>query len=129
MTAPSLIGTYQLGWRYVDVIACPDETGGSFCWMPDGNERSRIRVGFNYSAGEIETVFAILVHEALEALIEDQNCRFRPTSTFVRCASDVYVFHFDHNQFTDIAAKLGVFLWEIREDFKAAFELVHEESE
>lgn len=118
-----LIGTYQLGWRYCDVFAMPTETGGSFYWMPEGHERSRIWVGFDY---QDETPWAILCHEALEALIEDQGCRLRPTSSFVRTASDVYLFHFDHNQFTDIAAKLGCFIFAIKDDFEAASKKIAE---
>jgi hypothetical protein len=120
-----LIGTYQLGWRFCDVFAMPTETGGSFYWMPEGHERARIWVGFDY---QDETPWVILCHEALEALIEDQGCRFRPTSSFVRNASDVYQFHFDHNQFTDISAKLGCFIFAIKDDFVAAQQLIDEEN-
>jgi len=119
------IGTYQLGFQFCDVFADPKETGGCFYWMPEGQERSRIRIGFDYD--DIETPFSILVHETMEFLIEIQGGRFRPTSGFVRSASDVYRFFFDHNQMTEIAAKLGCFLWDIRKDFEAAFELIQEE--
>ena len=125
MSEPFKIGTYQLGWRWVDVYAEPGHTGGWFYFMPDGGQsHTRIRVGFDYS--DIDDSFCILVHEAMEALIDDAGCRMRPTSNFCRNASDLYRFAFDHNQMTDIAAKLGCFLWSIRKDFEAAFELVQE---
>lgn len=121
------IGTYQLSHRYVDVFAEPAHTGGWFYFMPEHGANARIRIGFDYE--NADDPYCILVHEAMEFLIDEVGARFRPTSNFCQTASDLYVFYFNHNQMTDIAAKLGSFLLEIQEDFHAAFQLIQEHNE
>lgn len=123
VTESFTIGSYQLGWRNLDLIADPKECGGSFFFVPDKAALSRIRVGFDYP--EIGQAWAVLYHEALELLMADAGLRYRQSGSYVPNASDAYLFHFDHNQFSEIAAKLAYFSLDAFPDFKAAWDLVH----
>lgn len=120
------IGTYQLGYRWVDLFADPEEMGGNFFFMPDDTySHSRIRVGFRYEC--IDDCWCVLFHEAMEAIITEMECRYKPTSCYISGASDIYRFYFDHNQFTEIAARLAMFIKACIKDFEAAFDLIQEE--
>jgi hypothetical protein len=120
-----LIGTYQLGYRWVDVYAQPDNRGGEFYFIPDDlPANARIKVGFAYN--NIDEPWAVLVHEVCEATLSEMFCRYIPTYHLVQCASDMYLFKFDHNQFTEFAARIAYLLWNIRKDFESAFELIKE---
>lgn len=121
---PFKIGTYQLGYRWVDVFADPEKFDGSFFMHPGENkDHSEIRVG---CAGQLDEPYAVLVHEVIEAACVDVGVRFIPSSVYVKSASDVYRFFFDHNQFTEIAARVSWFLWQCNTDFRAALDLIRE---
>lgn len=53
--------------------------------------------------------------------------KFKSTNVYIN-ASDTCFFVFDHNKFSDIAARVGHFLWAIRKDFEAAYELIKEQN-
>jgi hypothetical protein len=120
-----LIGTYQIGYRYVDVIADPSVCGGSFYYMPDGTERSRMRIGLDYDT--FFEVLSVVLHEATEFLLDEFRLRYRATNTFATRASDTFIFHFDHNEFTEVMARLATFLDDCLKDLRAAFDLVWDE--
>lgn len=124
---PFLIGTYQLGYRWVNVFAEPESCSGSFTWHPNNNtsDHSEIRVGM---AGKGDEPYAVLLHEVIEATCADLGTRFRKTSVYVESASDAYQFFFCHSQFTEIAARTAWFLWQINQDFKAALDLIRRDS-
>ena len=121
--APFVIGTYQLGWRNIEVFADPTERGGAFYFAPEPGKLSRIRVGMDYA--EIRDAWSVLQHEALEMLMADHGARYLKSGSFCAGASDAYSFYFDHNQLTEIAAKLGHFTFDVHDDFSAAWALVH----
>ncbi len=113
------IGTYQLGWRWVDLYADPKGIGGGcFSTFPDEHEHARITVGMDFD--DEAHVFAVLCHEVWELAINEQMCSYTPRA-FEQNASDIHVFFFDHNQHTEICSKAGFFIWKCIDDFKAAF--------
>lgn len=120
-----LIGTYQLGWRWVEVFANLESFGGTFN-MNNGTsgdlKHAKITVGFK--SGSCFDCFEVLTHEAMEFLFSEHNVQFSPSHAYAPYASDAYHFMFDHNVLTEVAAKLGHFLWDIRKDFEAAHELL-----
>lgn len=119
------IGTYQLGYRWVDLFADPKETGGSFYLMPDDTpSHARIRIGFDYR--EIDHPWCNLFHEVMEFVIAGIGCRCKPTGHYIEGCSDIYTFHFNHNEFTEIAAQVGMFIKNCKADFEAAWDLVQE---
>jgi hypothetical protein len=122
------VGTYQLGWRWVDLVIDPNRRGGSF-EMRTGTEfdkehpRPLMVIGGEYSVSD---AYEVLVHEALEFVACEAGTRFRSTHAYATSASDVYMFMFDHNQLTEIAARVGNFIWQVKEDLEAGIKLLNE---
>lgn len=112
------IGTYQLGYRWVDLYYDPETTGGNFTWVPKGKSHSEMVIGFNY--GYSDKPYGTLFHEALEAAAADVNGRFNREG-FDGDASDVVVFMFDHNQHSEISARVSYFIKQCHEDFFKAW--------
>jgi hypothetical protein len=113
------VGTYQLGFQWVDLWMDPKLSGGEFVSMPDGSkDRAKITVGVE---GALWASWGILVHEVSEHILCELHVRFRPTNHYVNSASDLYHFAFNHNQFTELCARLGSFLCECRADFERAW--------
>ena len=114
------IGTYQLGYRWVDVYADPGEgRGAHFETMPDGMGHARITVGMNYSSSC--KPWGNLTHEALEFTLSEIRGRFVYSDVFDDRATDTVVFHFDHNQLNELAARVGWFAQKCLRDFDRAY--------
>lgn len=126
MTTPLKIGTYQLGWRWVDVFADPTSFGGTFKMIDHQNEGEHAKITVGFKDDKISDAMEVLTHEALEFLLGEHNYQFHPTRSYAPYATDAYHFMFDHNGLTEVAAKLGCFLWNIHDVFKAAFDLIEE---
>lgn len=120
------VGIYQCGWRWVDLYLDPAVSGGDFKFMGGGGKtHSKMTIGFDdYSEAE---VFEILCHETFELLACDRNARFRHTGSYVPNASDSYFFFFNHNDYSEIAAQAGNFIWQCHQDLKAACDLLKEQ--
>lgn len=102
------IGEYQLGWRMVDLFVMPFETGGWFNCCHNGSP-AQMHIGLNYDA--MYKVHQVVVHEAHELAMCDQGCSFKRNDAYVDNASDCYQFIMDHNQFTEVCARAGFFLY------------------
>jgi hypothetical protein len=115
------VGTYQLGYRWVDLFIERDSESGNFTWFPDNpsgpkNPKSHAEIVVGVDGTEW-AAWVVLVHEACEAIMSDMGLRFRPSNRYVERSSDLYTFHFDHNQFTEVAARLGALISDCRSDF------------
>lgn len=125
LTTATMVGIYQLGYRWVEVWLDPSTEGGNFTYLPGTcrdpkkeKSHSKITVG---REDQLWSAWAILVHESLEFLLAEEGVRLRPTGHYSIGASDIYRFHFDHNQFTEVAARLGCFVYEVRPRFEATW--------
>jgi hypothetical protein len=114
-----LVGRYQLGWRMVRVYASPEERGGHFN-LCRNSEEPQITVGMDQRYAE--DAFGVLMHEALEMLMDDMGCAFIP-KVFETNASDTYRFMFNHNQHTEICARAAHFFWQVWNDFNGAIKV------
>lgn len=113
---PFKIGTYQLGWRMVELWAQPGETGATFN-LCCHQKIATIKCGMNYK--DPAEAFACLCHEVWEMAMDELMCCYRPKA-FVEHASDTYHFSFDHNQHTEISARASYFIYTCFDDFKKA---------
>lgn len=112
MKEPFKFGTFQLGYRWVDVYADPANNGGSFRIVPKDKKNAQLTVGM---AQKAEHAWSVLMHEAQEAILCDMETRFRIEGFEV--GSDTCFFHYDHRQHTEICSRVAWFMWEAREAF------------
>jgi len=120
------VGIYMLGYIWVELWLAPKSNDGSFDWNPSkerdeqlAKSAPRIIVGCHDTP--LWAAWGVLCHEVLEAALCDMRCRFRPTGVFQQCASDLYIFNFNHNQFTEVAARTGSYLCDCRKGFEREF--------
>jgi hypothetical protein len=129
MIEPFQIGTYQLGWRWVDVWVDPELVGGNFearFGAADIPECPRPKMVIGLARLDLHQIFEVATHEAIEFVACYLGCRMRPTWAYEEYASDCYFFAFDHSKLTEIAARAGNFLCSIHDDLKAALGLIKE---
>lgn len=115
------VGTYQLGFRWVDLYIDPSVNGGQGCLMPglDGSHpRAEISVG---TKGTLGKAWGTLLHEVFELACCDRQVRFEPTHTFCGGESDCCCFHFDHTQYSELANHAGWVLFRCRAAFERAW--------
>lgn len=101
------VGTFQLGWTNVDLYLDPDESGGCFYFAPNDKDTPRIRVGLDGMSWR--DVVEVLLHETLELVLTRRDLRYVPTGR-IACGHDSYVFHCDHNDFTQAVAEAAAFM-------------------
>jgi len=118
------LGTYQLGWRWVDVYLNPNEAGAEFQVMP-GGKGSNARIILGLGQPQIESAWGNLNHESLEMTLTLLGCRWRPDDQFSCDASDTYVFSFNHDMFSEAVAQSSVFTWLVKDDFEKAWKKHH----
>jgi len=116
------VGTYQLGYRWVDLLLVPG-SGAHFDTMPDGRGHSKITVGMDYYAAD--KPWGALIHEVMEFSLSDLRGRFVYNDVFDDRTTDCVVFHFDHNQLNEVAARVGFFAHKCHDDFFRAFRKYH----
>lgn len=97
----------------------PKQTGAWFNVCLDGTQEPQMHIGMDYP--HPCDAFGVLTHEALEMVMADLNVLYRPCA-FAPTASDTPIFVFNHNQHTEIAARLGFFLFDISVAFTKAYE-------
>lgn len=68
----------------------------------------------------------VATHEALEFVACEMGLRYRPSMAYEQTASDCYFFAFNHNQLTELASRVGNFLWQISKDVESGVELLRE---
>jgi hypothetical protein len=113
-----LVGTYWLDDFCVRLFLREGEDGAEFDTCPKKGETMRLRIGADYT--RFDYVTGLLMHETLEALLAMGNHRFQCSSNR-SWSGDRYIFHLDHAQFAEIAAKAGEFFHDCFADFKKAW--------
>lgn len=103
------IGSASLYWISVDIYGIPGIGGGEFIFNGNNGNKPVIHVSLGHS--DIETVNMVLIHEALEAILDFMRCRYYHTGE-VSSKSDCYHFMFNHEQFSVAVEYLNRFLIE-----------------
>lgn len=101
------IGTFEFCWMNVEVYGWRGQTGGWFYMKPDEKSPPRIKIGLGYKYWW--EVVAVLLHEATEMSIDNQQCRFSNCGDHAH-GSDGYIFNFNHNQFSEAVARVAYFV-------------------
>lgn len=119
---PFKLGTYQLGFQWVDLWLDPSSNDGSFVWTSDRTENSRITVGiYNQNYGD---ALGTLIHEAMENICCDLGLRFKRTAMYAD-DSGAYWFNMNHVDFTEICSRLGPFIQLCQSDLMTAHHHYH----
>lgn len=122
------LGTYQLGYRYVVVTLKLDDYGGSFSLNTADTKRSpHASMTIGVAARSTSEAMEVAAHEAFEAATQETCCRFKQSSGYTEGASDTYWFVMNHNQMTEVMARVGNFIWQIGEDLDIAIKLLKEQ--
>lgn len=103
------LGTASLYWISVDIYGIPGTSGGEFVFGGPDGARPYINVSLGHDS--IETVNMILIHEAMEAILDLMRCRYYHTGE-ESTKSDCYHFMFNHEQFSVAVEYLSRFLIE-----------------
>ena len=124
------VGIYMLGFAWVELWVDPNSYDENFQWSPSNGTDSQLpkapsRITVGVKDSHLWAAYAILCHEVMEAAMCDLGLRFKPTGRFQQSASDLYVFNFNHGQFTEAAARLGSYLCDCRRDFENSFNQCH----
>lgn len=104
---PFKLGTYQLGFQWVDLWVDPTNRDGAFEFHPDRKSFCTVTVGIR-SDGYAE-VLGTLMHELLEATACDLGARYKRSGMFTE-SSDCYYFQMNHNDFTELCARAAYFI-------------------
>lgn len=107
------VGKFQLGWHMVNLYVMPYERGGMFNVNKDGHSEPEMHIGINEK--DLGRIWTTLAHEAMEFAIGQVDCSYAPRNAFEPDVSDVPLFVFNHNQFTEIAARSGLFLYNVKD--------------
>ena len=119
-----LIGEYEFGYQRVNV-AVTDKWGACFYLLPEKGGLPRIEVGLG-SKDFSETV-ACITHEVIELLFSMKGLRYMPSPTVVH-ATDTFVFHCDHNQFSSVIADFADGAEKVLADLKKEHVAFHKKS-
>lgn len=101
-----IIGTYELGHEYVQLVAILDESGGEFYFQPEKNQVARLKVGLDYR--DWDSCVSTFLHEAFEFALTRHKCRMRASGDLVNDHAD-YLFVLSHCQFSQICGEVGLF--------------------
>lgn len=113
-----IIGTYELGHEYVQLVAILDDSGGEFYFQPEPRHIARIKVGLDYH--EWGGCVATFLHEAFEFALTRHRVRMRASGDLVNNHAD-YLFVFSHCQFSQICGEVGLFTAQALPDLAAAY--------
>lgn len=111
------VGIYNLGVRAIEVFYDPKLRGASF----ECGDKALSRIIVGSRRGLWEFTVSDLLHEIMEMCLLDMNARFAPCMDYAE-ASDGYVFHFNHDQFSQIVARAGHLFAEMLPDLRKAFD-------
>jgi hypothetical protein len=96
------VGVFKLGPENVELWVDPAISGGTFNLCPRSGGMAEIRIGVNE---QIE----VLIHELFEFCAARLQLRFIAAPSFTRSHAD-YLFVMTHEQFTEVAARVGCFM-------------------
>lgn len=99
--AEKSLGVFEFGYNRIEVFVDAARCGGEFYGLPKGSGFPRIVVGIDYQPHEWPQCVSVLMHEVFESLMSSMGMRFQPAPG-MSWGSDRYIFHFDHNQFSEL---------------------------
>ena len=113
-----LVGSYNLGFRPVNLFIDTDRTGGSVELTPEERGKpTAINVGIN---SPLVIAVSTLLHEAYEACLIDLNARYEPHPAYSSESSD-FIFVMSHNQLGEAHDRVGEFLVDTYTAFVLAY--------
>lgn len=113
-----IIGTYELGHEYVELVAVLDDSGGCFYFQPEKGHIARIKVGLDYH--EWSECVSTFLHEAFEFALTRHRLRMRASGDLTNDHAS-YLFVFSHSQFSHICGEVGLFTAQALPDVAAAY--------
>lgn len=119
---PYKIGTYQLGFQWVDLWVDPTSDNGEFSWFSKKQQNCRVMLGI--ASSDYSVVLGTLLHEIVESTCCDLKVRFQKTGLFSD-STDQYHFMMDHNDFTELMARAGHFVRMSQLDLMKAHNRLH----
>ncbi len=102
-----IIGHYDLGGAECQLVLREGE-GAEFYGRPEVGKCQRIKVGFG-DGKDWSRVCAILTHETMELAMFRMGLRYGHTPDYSN-DNGAYLFVMDHTQFSEVAARTGMFL-------------------
>lgn len=119
---PIKLGRYQLGHEMMEVVLTPGSESGAVDFHRHSKGASTtITIGIGCPLWE---AYGTLLHEAMEVVSDISRLRYKNASSF-NTSSDSYSFHMDHNQYSEVCAKVGAFLHDVMKDFNKAYKKHH----
>ncbi len=111
------LSKYQFG-RIAVRLAVRDGTGAEFNASSSEFGLYEMCIGIDYpSWGD---VVSVLTHESTELAFAQMNLRFRPDMDYAH-ASDGYIFHCDHNEFSEAIARTGWLISQCIDELQTAW--------
>lgn len=107
------LGSYPIGFNYVDLWLDPHLWGGSFSWAREVGGNTKMVIGI--ADEKYGNTLAVTMHEAVEMCAVEMGLRFTPSDGEIE-ASDCYRFIMDHNQFSEVLARAAQFICAIQPD-------------
>lgn len=110
------IGTFPIGAREIELYTDTTSGNGSF----DHNQPMvHMIIGLQHCSWW--HCLEVALHEALELILSDLNCRYVPDVSYGDTA-DEYIFHFSHPQFSEAMGRLGNFMAAITPELSTAYD-------
>lgn len=114
------IGTFFLGWEWVEVFVDSTVMGGHCMPCPDTpGKRAEMLIGTDYRAWW--EVLNIAMHESLEHCFARLECTYRRRNEQVIDTQHL-TFLFDHGRFTEAVGRSAAFLEEVLPLVRVAWE-------
>ncbi len=106
----TVVGQFKLGPENVEVRLLPGSFGGSFQLAPPEGGVAVIHLS-DYAGKEPDRVTEVLLHEAFELAAARLHLRFGNMPAMSRSSAD-YLFVMNHEQFTEVVARVALFMYE-----------------
>jgi hypothetical protein len=120
---PYLLGTYPLGYQWVELYLIPDGYGGYFDSPTVKGGLQKLGVGI--ADPDYGHVLSVMIHEVFESVSCDLMVRYKKSGAFCDTSSDTYHFHMNHNEFSEICSRVGHFIREVQLDLMVAHKKHH----
>lgn len=118
------LGTYQLGYEWIDVRLDPTSGDGSVTWDSTVRPKMRTTITVGIHNKSLWKAYDILTHEVMEEAAMRLRLRYKHTDIY-GTTSDSYSFHMNHEEFTQLASHVGAFICELMKDFNKAWKRCH----
>lgn len=113
-----MVGTYQLGYRWVELWHRPLKNGfgGSFQFTPETNgNRTHTCILMDFSQPQ-DTAWEILLHELVEGTMHDLELSYKRAGRYTN-NTESFHFFFNHQEYTEVMGRVGSFMGACAADF------------